>query len=349
MTYRKEFSPKTILISRTDSIGDVVLTLPLASALRKQYPKSSILFLGSAYTRDVVACCNDVDGFVDWSDIRKMDQESQINFLSSLHVGVILHVFPDKEIASLAKKAKIPFRLGTSHRVFHWFYCNHLVNLSRKSSPLHEAQLNLLLCDSLLHHGLCSFEELNSLMHFHADQSKAKDINLIDPLKYNLVIQAKSKGSAREWGLDNFVELIKLLPSNQFKIFISGTKAEGNMVRQALIEPFGDKVTDLTGRFSLAELITFLSHCDGIVAASTGPLHLSAALGIHAIGLYPPIKPMHPGRWRPIGNNVRVFVSEKDCDSCRKQLSCACMRSISPTDVASYLIEIAQKKQLACK
>jgi len=36
---------KRILISRTDSIGDVALTLPMCQALRNKYPEAEIISL----------------------------------------------------------------------------------------------------------------------------------------------------------------------------------------------------------------------------------------------------------------------------------------------------------------
>jgi len=41
---------KNILIVRTDRIGDVVLTLPLADIIKKHYPKSRVSFLIREYT-----------------------------------------------------------------------------------------------------------------------------------------------------------------------------------------------------------------------------------------------------------------------------------------------------------
>jgi ADP-heptose:LPS heptosyltransferase len=35
-----------IIISRTDSIGDVILTLPLCVWLKKQFPQTELIFLG---------------------------------------------------------------------------------------------------------------------------------------------------------------------------------------------------------------------------------------------------------------------------------------------------------------
>ena len=35
-----------IILSRTDSIGDVVLTLPMAAALKQSFPGCTVVFLG---------------------------------------------------------------------------------------------------------------------------------------------------------------------------------------------------------------------------------------------------------------------------------------------------------------
>lgn len=63
---------------------------------------------------------------------------------------------------------------------------------------------------------------------------------------------------------------------------------------------------------NLKQFISFIAAADGLIAASTGPLHIAAALGKVALGIYPPIKPMHPpGRWAPLGKNASYLVLEK--------------------------------------
>ena len=65
-------SIQRILISRTDSIGDVVLTLPLCVWLKKQFPNVYIIFLGRTYTEPVISCLPEVDEIVDLSkDIKE--------------------------------------------------------------------------------------------------------------------------------------------------------------------------------------------------------------------------------------------------------------------------------------
>jgi len=121
-----------------------------------------------------------------------------------------------------------------------------------------------------------------------------------------IVLHPLSKGSAVDWPIEKYRELIVLLPESEFAVYITGTAEEGQRIReQGGIT--GPHVYDATGVFDLAQLIGFIEKCDALVAASTGPLHISAALGKHAIGLYSPKRPIHPGRWRPVGKHAQVI------------------------------------------
>jgi heptosyltransferase-3 len=155
-----------ILISRTDSIGDVVLTLPLAGIIKQFLPKSKIIFLGRNYTKDVIALSEHVDEFVSYDDVLKLNASEQIETFKKLNATHIIHVFPVKEIAHLVKKAGIKNRIGTTNRLWHWFTCNIKISLSRKNSDLHEAQLNTKLLAPLGITKDFSLEELVSAYGF---------------------------------------------------------------------------------------------------------------------------------------------------------------------------------------
>lgn len=317
----------SLIISRTDSIGDVVLTLPMAGYIKKYFPHCKIIFLGRNYTRDVVALSQFVDEFVSWDDV-----EARKN----LKADCIIHVFPVKEIAQQAKQNGIKLRVGTTNRLYHWMTCNKLISLSRKNSPLHESQLNLLLLKFL---GIPIELKLEAVKDYYGfTKVVALDEewkNLIDSTKTNVILHPKSKGSAREWGLENFTTLIDALDKNKFKIFISGTKEEGQLVKP-LLEKHKD-IVDLTGQLSLKQFISFINHADALVAASTGPLHIASALGKKAIGLFAPMRPIHPGRWMPVGEKANYLVLNKECSDCRKNNDCHCIREIKAKQVVDLL------------
>lgn len=325
-----------IILSRTDSIGDVVLTLPMAGWIKKKYPACKIYFLGSAYTKEIIALSEHVDEFIDYTELKKKSPSDQIGFLKSLKADVIVHVFPVKEIAQLAKQAAIPLRVGTTNRIYHWFTCNKRVPLSRKNSDLHEAQLNIQLLGFLNTNTNIASKDISELYGFTKIPNASEDmLRLIDKTKFNLILHPKSRGNGMEWGLKNFETLIKLLPKEKFKIFLSGTEEEGKLL-QDLIQG-NPSVTDLTGKFSLREFIAFISHCDGLVASGTGPLHLASALGKRTVGLFPSRRPIHPGRWKPIGINASYLVFDPNCERCRKGENCDCISRIDPKQVLALL------------
>jgi heptosyltransferase III len=328
--------PKKIIISRTDSIGDVVLTLPLAGILKENFPECKILFLGRTYTKPVVELSTFVDEFVNWDDLQK--SKNQIEILKSQEADTIIHVFPNKEVAKIASKAKITNRIGTAGRSFHFLTCNKKVPFSRKNSDLHEAQLNTKLLTPLGINEEFSLKEIESYYGFEKVKPLPEDFsNLIIKDKTNVILHPKSKGSAKEWGLDNFKKLIETLPKDRFHIFISGTEEEGKLIGDSL--PFDqENVTSLIGKLSLDEFVSFISKTDSLVAASTGPLHISAALGKRAVGLFSPKKPIHPGRWKPIGSRAVFVVFDKECKKCEKGVDCSCISKISPKEIADLLM-----------
>lgn len=325
------FSPKRILISRTDSIGDVMLTLPLATILRQRFPDCYIGFLGKNYTKPVIECCSAIDEFVEAGAFLKADKSNNWD--------AIIHVFPKKEIAWKALQQRIPWRIGTSSRPYHWFSCNKLIPLKRRKSDLHEAQLNTILLAPFGIKSSFSKEELGLLYSFiRIPDCPVELLQLLEPGKKKIILHPKSQGSAREWGLEHFEQLIRLLPQEKVQIFISGTAKERELM-DPLFSNIGNLATDITGRMNLSGFIGFIAHCDALVAASTGPLHIAAALGKQAIGIYPPIRPMHPGRWAPLGPKAVALSLDKNCVDCRKQPeTCHCIRSILPSEVALRLL-----------
>ncbi len=325
-----------ILISRCDSIGDVVLTLPMAGVIKLRYPKARVIFLGRTYTRDVVALCEHVDEFQNFDDCKNLSHAEQIAFFKKINAEVILHVFPKKEIALLAEQAGIPLRVGTLSRLYHWYTCNRKLHLPRKNAEQHEAQLNLRLLAPLGISVNLTLEEIAGYYGFKKlPQLPDEFKSLIDGTRFNLILHPKSKGSAREWGLDNFQRLIQLLPSEKYKVFVSGTKEDGEQLKEWLkLQP---QLIDITGSMNLKEFIAFIAACDGLVAASTGPLHLAAALGKTAIGLFAPMRPIHPGRWKPLGVKAHALALDKKCNDCRKSAACHCIREIRAQQVMDLL------------
>ncbi|NOQ75542.1 MAG: glycosyl transferase family 9 [Crocinitomix sp.] len=306
-------NPKKIVISRTDSIGDVVLTLPLAGILKERFPSATIVFLGNTYTKPILKCCEAVDEIWEWAEIEKKHPEEQIQWLTEQNVDTFIHVFPRKALAKLAKKAKIKNRIGTSHRAYHWFNCNYRLHFTRKRSEFHEAQLNTRLLEPLRIGANYNLNQLfDHIVFNNIPALPEKFSQLLSTDKNNVILHAKSQGSAVEWGIPNFMELAKGLDPQKFNVFFTGTEKEATFFRSHI--PQQENIFDLSGQMTLEELIAFIAASDILVAASTGPLHIAGITNIHTVGLFSAKKPIHSGRWKPLGNNVLVFEDKNNLD-----------------------------------
>ncbi len=330
--------PTNVIISRTDSIGDVVLSLPLATILKQQFPNMIVGFMGTKYTKAIIETCSAVDIFIDVDDFLTKEVT-----LAGEKPQCIIHVLPRQNIAKHAKSLQIPQRIGTINRLYHWLSCNTFVRLSRKNSPLHEVQLNLKLLKPFGIKTNYSLEEITDLFSLTEIAELPKKFeNLLQTDKFNLILHPKSRGNGREWDLDHFISLIEMLDLNQFQIFVSGTDAEKEFL-QPLIDKVGHRVTNLIGQMTLSEFISFIAACDGLLASGTGPVHIAAALQKHSLGIYPPMKPIHPARWQPIGKKAQFFVLDKNCNACSPaKIHCLCTQAIQPS-------EIKQTLELICK
>ena len=326
---------KRILISRTDSIGDVMLSLPMCAWLKNKFPSSTVLFLGRKYTESIVNAYDRVDQFVDWDSFSPLSKEEKTEKLTALKVDVIVHVFPNKEIASIAKKAKIPFRIGTSHRVFHLLTCTHRLNFTRKNSEMHESQLNHELLRPFGITELPALEEIIETTQFF----DIPEIDLphdLSELNNVTILHPKSQGSAKEWPIEKYMETALFIANKGEKVVFTGTETEGEKFRKRI--PDHPNIFDSTGTLSLEQLMLLIAKSTNLVACSTGPLHIAGYYGVNTIGLYSPKKPIHPGRWKALGKQVKIIVFNKRCVNCEKGADCDCILSISVDAVLDKLV-----------
>ncbi|MDQ3101237.1 MAG: glycosyltransferase family 9 protein [Bacteroidota bacterium] len=298
-----------IVLSRTDSIGDVMLTLPMADLIKKRFPNAYITFLGRAYTVPILERCAHIDNILTLEQLTLNSDRGAIETLRRLHIDAFIHVFPVRRIARWAAHAGIPHRIGTSHRWWHWLNCNHRIAFSRKNSDLHEAQLNTRLLAPFGITDQLGTTELAAYAGFFATPLDPELRHFIRPDKKNVILHPHSSGSAVEWDLDRYSELIRLLHPAHFNIIVTGTALEAERYRTKL-QLNRSNVTDVGGQLDLQQLIGLINACDALVAASTGPLHIAAACGIRAIGLYANARPIHPGRWAPVGKDPHALFED---------------------------------------
>ena len=318
--------PLHLIISRTDAIGDVCLTLPSIGWLKSLHPEWRITLLVKTYAAPVAQACHWVDQVAVLPE--EMNASQLSDWLRGLQADHIVHVFPNRRIAAAATQAGIQQRSGVWGRVYHWFNCNNRIWMSRARSKHHEAYLNLLLLSKLLHLPTPSDTELRQHL---VDWSGLRAGHTPANSKH-IVLHPFSRGNGREWPLEHFAALAQWMITDGWQPVIGGTAqdAQAFAAHQALF-PAG--CLNVMGEDSLAHYIQRIANAAGLVASSTGPLHIAAGMGRSCVGIYAPKPLIDQQRWGAIGPASTNLQLPGPCDNVCSNHDCACMRAIRPEQV----------------
>ncbi|MBX3533576.1 MAG: lipopolysaccharide heptosyltransferase II [Xanthobacteraceae bacterium] len=143
-----------------------------------------------------------------------------------------------------------------------------------------------------------------------------------------------SVGEAKRWPVAYYAETAKQLVQGGVEVWIIGGPDEKEFAKEILAHA-EQGVRDFTGG-KLSDGVIALSLASAVVANDSGLLHVSAALGVPAIGMF---GPTDPAKWAPINPVADIITHEPllDCQFCM-QYVCPlqhhnCMREVLPPRV----------------
>ncbi|MBI3765818.1 MAG: glycosyltransferase family 9 protein [Ignavibacteriales bacterium] len=343
-----------ILIVRTDRIGDVILTLPMAQVLKKHFPHAHIAMLIQQYTTELVEDNHCIDQIIyyDHAD-QPIPFFHLVGTLRSQRFDVVFHTHPRFRLAMMMWFARIPIRVGTGYRWYSFLF-NRKIYEHRKDALYHELEYNLHLLNAIG----CSADKENvtPALRVRPDvQDKVKKLLLsvgIETSQRIVIVHPGSGQSARDWSGENFGALgMRLSKLPEVKIIITGRASE-----QLLIERVksivGESAVILSNKLSLREFGALCRLASLFIANSTGPIHIAAAVGTPVIGLYPQITPQSANRWGPYTENKTIFTPLNkpiDCKECVNGVGnlCSCMASIGVDEVFEAAMKYLVKKSPA--
>lgn len=314
-TYSKD-NVKKIIVSRTDNLGDVILTLPLITQVKKNFPNASITFLVKKYVHDLI---KDYPGIDEFAFIDELDNSSRLKkYFKQGNFDLILNVYPRFEIAYASFLAGVKIRVGTGYRWYSYLF-NRRNHEHRKTAEKHEAVYNLNLLKTVLHNK----EDFPIEFHFKITEEETK--NLSEKLKGKqfdinsdyTIVHAPSKGSAPRLPKEKFIDYINAFNSEfkDVKVIFTGVDEEKEEI-ESVISGTEDKsnLINLSGFLTLQELKVLISKSKLFVSNSTGPVHIAGALNKSIIGFYPHSLPSNKSRWKPLSQNAIILEPENEDD-----------------------------------
>ena len=331
-----------ILVVRLDRIGDMVLTLPIFSAIKRQWPSASLALLCRDYAEPVVRGNQSIDRIIvmqspvkgrvpgmNWwpgltSLIKELRQEG-FDLVIDAYNG------RDLDTAYIAWKTHAPYRAGFAIAGRGIFF-THTVPLCM-STPFLSQQQSLLA-------KLGGHKPLESprLMVTERERHDAAERLHNSGLDLSLPIVGIHPGGyypTQRWPLGRFLALAHALnEEQQLQVAFFGTREEERLIAQIGM-PSHSRFAVFFG-LELRELISIMSWCRLFVCNHSGPLHIAGALGLRTVST---MGPHEPTMWWPVGKGQLVL---------RKALWCSpCMEGLCPIGTHECLMAISVDEMLA--
>jgi ADP-heptose:LPS heptosyltransferase len=341
---------KHVLVMRTDRIGDVLLTTPIAEAIKRNRPGWRVTFLVRKGLAELVLCHPGVDGVIAIADgDRSWDEPLRIlGRFRRERVDVALAVSPTLRNALAAWLARVPVRIGTRYRAWSFLF-NRRVAHHRRPSEKHEVEYNFDLLEPLgiRPGGEAPRIEVPEWAASPVRETLEREVPAAAAGRI-VAVHPGSGGSSVDWPPECFAALVDRLSSRgDVTVLLTGSREEKARVGDVAGRVDGSTPVRLDGRLSLVGLAALYRECDLLVANSTGPLHLAMAVGTPVVGLYCRLPTRHPTRWGPYGPTPHAVLTpdETVCADCAKGRAPGdCMAGIDPEAVARAAFELLDRK-----
>tara|TARA_R100000027_G_scaffold18279_2_gene13169 strand:- start:34315 stop:35325 length:1011 start_codon:yes stop_codon:yes gene_type:complete len=335
---------KRIIISRTDRIGDVILTSATFAPLRREFPEASIRILvrpelvplfENTPEIEAVPCPPGAGakGF-HWDRVRQWRE-----YFRNHPADCIVFLHPDNDLQFAAAIAGMPRRLGYRKQLGQ-VALNQSIPYTRHLGKKHEAACNF---DLLQKIGCTPPDPIRPSLHVEDFQ---KSWEKIDGQPY-AVFHPAAFGDKPRWSASRYAELGQMLVHElDWNLILTGSEPSTATAEAFRARGISEsKWEDRGGKDSLLETASLLKSASVVVSRDSGPAHLAAAVGAPLVCLMGQCDPIHsPTRWAPIGNHTRTLISDLPANKneSRQDRWKRCFEAISAEQVFAAIRELTR-------
>jgi len=348
MSLAKDSSRLKVLITRTDRIGDLILTTPVFKSLREKYPDAYIGALVDKRLSQVI------DGNPYLNEVVPYDrsgaEKSALGTLrfalrlrkANWNIAVNLH--PTNRMHWVTFLAGIKRRIGYSRKCS-WLMTETIAD-DKEFGAKHEALLNY---DLLRFLDVATPKDENQLCLHLPLNKELRDSFLQVTRQAGLDVQGEpyvvlnpsSSCPSRRWHAERFAELGDRLNQNYgFRTVLIGAK-EHSELADRVAEKMRINPVNLAGKLSLGELTHLVNAANLLVSNDTGPVHVAAACDTAVLALFGRNRVgLGPERWRPLGSKSRYMQKDVGCFDCLAhncKIDFLCMEVLSVDEVMHEL------------
>lgn len=295
-----------ILLVRNDKMGDLILSIPAISWLRKNLPNAKLVWLVKKELRDLAMLCPHVDDVIYDDGFRSI-----MNKINSYQFDIALTFFSTFRIGYLLNKAKIPIRLAPKTKLAQFFYNHKIVQKrSRSQKPEYEYNtelvselFNILQIQDIIDIDKPPYIKLDDIKNNQIKREFAKKYQ-IDNEKKIIFIHPGTGGSSNTLSIEDYSKICIGLRGFDDYNFIIHHSVDDERVANDLISklPKNISTTKISPTKDKIQMVKNISVCDLFISGSTGPLHIAGALNKKTVGFYPSKKSSTSLRWQTIND-----------------------------------------------
>lgn len=314
-----EPSGPSLLVAQTSFLGDVVLTTPLLSALRRRLAPVSLDVLVRPDAVPLVTGHPAVDHVL-VDDKRGADAGAGglVRLARRLRArGYDVVVSPHRSLrtALALAMAGIPRRVGFGDSRGAWLFHRTV----RRERTLHDVHRNLALLEAFGGDP----GPLDPALPVSA-AARAAAADMLPAGSGPLVgLAAGSVWATKRWSSEGFAAVAAALTDDGARCVVLGAPEDRERAAVILART-GQRATSLIGRTDIATLVATIAQLDLLIANDSAPMHIASALGVPVVAIFCATTPaLGYGPWGP---RSIVVEAPLDCRPCRRHGSQACPR-----------------------
>ncbi len=305
---------KKIIVSRTDKIGDLVLSIPSFFMLKKMYPSAEIIVLVRNYNYEIVKNLSYIDRIIKIDDYTQKELLEKIEYFKA---DIFIALYSDSFVSKLAVKSKAKIRIGPYSKLNSFFSYNRGVFQKRSMSKKNEAEYNLDLIRKIDKKLFDNSYELNTEIIVPENNLKIARAffereGIQEQINKNnsqvIVINPFMGGSAKNITDDQYADLIKelLIKKDNLEIILTVYIDDEERVL-TLCDKIKDKrVHPFINSGELLNIAAIIQKSHVYFGGSTGPTHIAGALNKKIVSIYPNKKTQSITRWGVFGANKDI-------------------------------------------
>lgn len=303
----KDGEIKRIIVSRTDKIGDLILSIPSFFMIKKMYPNAELVVLVRKYNYEIVKNLPYIDRIIKIDEYGKKELLDKIKYFNA---NVFIALYNDAFVSHLARASKAKIKVGPYSKLCSFFTFNRGVFQKRSKSIKNEAEYNLDLVRKIDKKLFDKVFEINTSIHMGEDNRKAAEMFF---KTYNiqgktLVVNPFVGGSAKNINESQYISLLKKFKERNVdtNIIIVCHISDEEAAERIYHGVGGDRIYLYPNGGGLLNIAAIIDKCDVYLGVSTGPTHMAGALKKRIVAIYSNMKTKCPTRWGIFGNDNKV-------------------------------------------